>query len=357
MICAVIMAGGKGERFWPKSRANSPKQFTDLTGTGSMLALTYRRMTKLVEPGNIFVVTGSEYAEITRQTLPELPPQNVIIEPEGRNTAPCIGLAAITLERRFPDATMVVVPADHLIKDDEKFVDVLRTAVELARSTGGLVTLGLQPTRAETGYGYLKTGAEVPTGTARPAYKVQQFVEKPDAERAGQFLAAGNYLWNGGIFVWQISAILAAFKNHLPEAYDTLDRIKSCLGTDEYPEVLSGLYSTLPKVSIDYAIMEKAPEVYTVPGDFYWDDIGTWHALERIFEADRNGNVLLGNVIAVGTKNTIVDAGRRLVAVVGAENLVIVDTEDITFICDKSQTDAVRELLNQLRSQKLERYL
>ncbi len=357
MVCVVIMAGGRGERFWPKSRADKPKQFTDLTGTGNMLYLTYQRVSGMVGPDRIFVVTGREYREITTRSIPELPAENIIIEPEGRNTAPCIGLAAVTIEKRFPGATMVVLPADHLIKEEAEFLGSLKTAVELAESTSGFVTLGIQPTRPETGYGYLKTGGEIPLREGRKAYRVAKFVEKPDEGKARRFLAEGSYLWNAGIFIWKVPVIIEAFKTHLPEIYEGLRELQTCLDTDRFEEVLDRIYPGFTRVSIDYGIMEKVGEVYTVPGRFYWDDVGTWRSLERVLGTDSCGNVLRGQVVALETTNTIIDAGNRLVAVIGAEDLIVVETDDITFVCHKDHTDRVRELLNELRSQKLERYL
>ncbi|PKM82442.1 MAG: mannose-1-phosphate guanylyltransferase [Firmicutes bacterium HGW-Firmicutes-14] len=357
MVCAVIMAGGRGERFWPKSRAGRPKQFTDLTGRGNMLYLTYRRMAGLVPPERIFVVTGSDYEGITKESIPGLPAENIIIEPEGRNTAPCIGLAAAVLEKRFPGDVMVVVPADHLVGEEDKFTAILKTGVEIALATDGLVTMGIRPTRPETGYGYLKVGEQVEAGGLSGAYRVERFVEKPDPERARQFLEEGGYLWNSGIFIWRTPVILGAFKTHLPDIYEGLMELKEHLGTERYPFVLEKLYPGFDKVSIDYGIMEKADPVFMVPGDFSWDDVGTWQALERILDRDGDGNVLQGRVVALNTRNTIADAGRRLIALVGVEDLVVVDTDDITFICRKEETDMVRELLNELRRQKMEEYL
>lgn len=357
MISVVIMAGGRGERFWPKSRSGKPKQFTNLTGEGSLLYLTYKRVSDMVNPERVYVVTGREYKDITRQSVPDIPEENIIIEPEGRNTAPCIGLAAVVIEERFPGSTMIVLPADHLVKEEDKFVECLKTAVEVAESGSGLVTLGIKPTRPETGYGYLKTGQAVPAARSGNVYQVERFVEKPDLERAAQYINDGGYLWNGGIFIWKVPVILEAFKQYLPEIYVGLMEIKQYLNTDRYIEVLSEVYPTLPKISIDYGVMEKADRVFTVPGDFYWDDVGTWNALERVFGTDQDGNLLRGSVVAVGTKNTIVDGGERLVALVGVEDLVVVDTEDTTFVCHKSKIEQVRELLSKLRNQDMDKYL
>jgi mannose-1-phosphate guanylyltransferase len=357
MVCVVIMAGGRGERFWPKSRAAKPKQFTDITGTGNMLFLTYKRVIKLVAPEHIFVVTGNDYRAATLESLPELPEDNIIIEPEGRNTAPCIGLAAVVLEKRFPGSVMVIVPADHYIFDEEKFIADLRTTIDLALDTGGLVTIGVRPSRPETGYGYLQTGEEVSTANNKAAFKVTRFVEKPNYDMAVKLLAEGNYLWNAGIFIWTTTAILKAFETYLPEMYKGLTEIKDRLMDSDFAEVLARVYPQFPKVSIDYGIMEKAEQVYTIPGDFIWDDVGTWKALQRVIGADQNENVLTGEVVTLDTRNSIIDAGQRFVAVIGAEDLVIVDTEDITFVCNKNKLDMVRELLEELRSRNMVKYL
>lgn len=357
MVCIVIMAGGRGERFWPKSRAAKPKQFTDITGAGNMLYLTYKRVVGFVAPEHIFVVTGADYRTATIESLPELPADNIIVEPEGRNTAPCIGLAAVVLENRYPGSVMVIVPADHYINDEDKFVDNLRTAADLAVATGGLVTIGVRPNRPETGYGYLQTGEEVDTGSGKTGYQVTRFVEKPAFDLAVKLLAEGNYLWNAGIFVWQTSVILQAFAEYLPEVHQGLTTIAACLGAGNFAAVLKEVYACLPKISVDYGIMEKADRVYTIPGEFLWDDVGTWKALPRLLGTDQNGNVLTGEVIALDTQNSIVDAGRRLVAVIGADDLVIVDTEDVTFVCDKNKLDMVRELLEELRSRNMVKYL
>ncbi|MDT3700209.1 MAG: mannose-1-phosphate guanylyltransferase [Thermincola sp.] len=357
MVCVVIMAGGRGERFWPKSRAAKPKQFIDITGTGNMLLLTYRRVVKLVAPEQIFVVTGVEYKAATLDSLPELPPENIIIEPEGRNTAPCIGLAAVVLEKRFPGAVMVVVPADHFIIEEDKFIDDLRQTITLASDTGGLVTIGVRPSRPETGYGYLQTGPQVVNTGHTAALKVTRFVEKPDYDTALKLLTEGNYLWNAGIFVWKTTVILEAFENFLPEIYRGLMELKDRLGDHDFAELLVRVYAGFPRISIDYGIMEKAEQVYTIPGNFIWDDVGTWNALPRVLCADQDENILSGEVVALDSKNSIIDAGRRLVAVIGADNLVIVDTEDTTFVCHKNKIEMVRELLEELRRRNMGKYL
>ncbi len=356
-ISVVIMAGGRGERFWPRSRAGRPKQFTDLTGQGSMLYLTYNRALKLVPPQRIFVVTGAEYREITGECLPELPPENIIIEPEGRNTAPCIGLAAVTLEQRLPGSTMVVLPADHLIRDEDLFAGTLLQAAGLAGETGGLVTVGIRPDRPETGYGYLRIGKPASTGDGKTAYRVGSFVEKPDPVKARQYLEDGGYLWNAGIFVWKVGAVLEEFRNHLPGIYEGLQEIRRHLDTEDYNEVLQRIYPCLDKISIDYGVMEKSDRVYTVPGEFYWDDVGTWMSLERIFRTGNNGNVFRGKVASLDTENSIIDSGGRMIAAIGVKDMVIVETDDVTFVCHKNEIGRIRELLEELRRLNMEEYL
>lgn len=356
-IYAVILAGGRGERFWPRSRAGKPKQFTDLTGEGSMLYLTYRRSLLLAPPERIFVVTGAEYREATRECLPDLPEENIVIEPEGRNTAPCIGLAAVVIEKRDPGGIMAIFPADHLIKNTDIFSETMKTAAVLAETGEGLVTVGITPTRPETGYGYLKIGEKVAAGIGKTAYRVDRFVEKPGPGLAQHYLDDGGYLWNAGIFVGKTSVILREISVYLPEMYAGLKEISNVVGKENYRQVLERIYPTFTRVSIDYGIMERAAGVFTVSGEFYWDDVGTWHALERVFGTDDSGNVIKGKVISLNTKNSIIHSGERMVAVIGAEDMIIVETDDITFVCHKKESDKVRELLEELRRLNMEEYL
>ncbi|WP_418791057.1 mannose-1-phosphate guanylyltransferase [Phosphitispora sp. TUW77] len=356
-ISIVIMAGGKGERFWPRSRVSRPKQYSDLTGEGSLLYLTYNRALQLAPAERIFVVTGAEYRELTCECLPQLPQENIIIEPEGRNTAPCIGLAAITLEYRLPGTIMAVLPSDHLIRDEEQFARTLALAASTADETGGLVAIGIRPDRPETGYGYLRVGQPISKEKAKTVYRVDKFVEKPDLIKAREYLEDGGYLWNAGIFVWKAAAVLEEFKTHLPGIYEGLQEISRYFGSEQYNEVLQRTYPCFDRISIDYGIMEKAVQVYIVPGEFYWDDVGTWMSLERVFRTDENGNVFRGKVTALNTENSIIDSNGRMVALIGVKDLVIVETDDVTFVCNKNETDRLRELLEELRRLNMEEYL
>lgn len=359
MLTAVIMAGGKGERFWPQSRAKRPKQFLGVTGSRTMLQLTVDRISRLIPKENIMVVTGSEYAQIVAEQVPDIPSANVIAEPEGRNTAACIGLAALHVEKKDPEAVMVVLPADHLIQKEDQFLDAIRAGVDLAGRGETIVTLGIKPLYPETGYGYIdaKTASSVANLHGFSAYPVQQFVEKPNLERAVAYVESGHYFWNSGMFIWRVGTIRKAIAQHMPELHAGLERIMAGMGTEDETSVLRREYSLLPKVSIDYGVMEKAAGVLTIPGDFGWDDVGHWTALERISPRDSHGNVTRGETVLVDTQNSIFYTDKKLLAAVGVEDLVVIESDDAILICNKNRVQDVREVLKQLRERKLEKYL
>lgn len=346
---AVIMAGGKGERFWPRSRTNCPKQFLSLTADGeTMIQKTVKRLAPLVAQDDIYIVTNAAYLDLIAEQLPELPPENVIAEPCARNTAPCIGLAAAIIEKKYGEAVMFVLPSDHLIHAEDMYIDTLRKAAEAAQAGENLVTLGITPTYPETGYGYIRY---VKGSGKDGVYEVECFVEKPDLARAQEYLADGGYLWNSGMFIWQASAILKNIEVHMPELYEGLQPIAQAYGTPEFDKVLQDNFGKLPAESIDFGIMEKAENIYTIPGTFGWDDVGSWLALERINETDSEGNMLSGDVINVDSKNCTVCGGARMVAVLGLEDVVIVDTPDAVLVCDKNSTQDIKKVLAQLRAQ------
>ena len=350
MISVVIMAGGKGERFWPKSRINSPKQFLSLTDDGkSMIQHTVERLKDIVEFENIYVVTNELYKGLVNQHIPEIPKENIIVEPVAKNTAPCIGLAAIHIAKKNPDSKMIVLPADHLIKFNEIFTDTLKTALDVVENGDNLVTIGITPSYPETGYGYInfKRGDSLPS--IKNVYEVLKFEEKPNIEKAKEYLASGQYLWNSGMFVWKTSTILNNFKEHLPKIYQGLEVIEKSIGTDEYEKILKEEFVKLPSESIDYGIMEKAKNIYVVPGNFGWDDVGSWLSLERIKKSNQDGNVISGNVISIKTKNTVVQGTDKLIATIGLEDIIIVDTEDAILICNKDNTQEVKEVINNLK--------
>lgn len=354
---ALIMAGGKGERFWPKSRIKRPKQFLSLTDDGkTLIQLTVGRVQKLIDISDVYVVTNEGYRTQVLEQLPELPSENVIGEPVGRNTAPCIGLGAEVMAKRYvdQDAIMLVLPSDHLIKDEHAFVDTVDHAFEEAEKGETLVTIGIVPDRPETGYGYIRFKRET---DRNGAYDVEQFVEKPSLEVAREYLSSGNYLWNSGMFVWKVSAILSAIREHLPDIGEKLERIGETVGTSRYESALKGIFASMRSISIDYGVLEKADAIRVLKGEFGWDDVGSWLALERVRGCDDEGNVTSGAVALVNSRGVIVEGHKRLVAGVGLENLVIVDTEDVLLVCDKGHTREIKVVLEKIKEREWGGYL
>ena len=352
---ALIMAGGRGERFWPKSRKNLPKQFLSLTNDGkTMIQLTVERILPLVEIEDIYIATNEAYKKLVREQLPALPEENILCEPVGRNTAPCIGLGAVHIHHKYDDAVMIVLPSDHLIKNQPMFVDTLSEACTIAEQGKNLVTLGITPNYPETGYGYIKADK---AAVLENAFSVERFVEKPNAELARQYVDSGDYYWNSGMFIWKISSILLNMNQFLPETYAGLQTIQAAIQTPSQDEVLKNVFPSLPSESVDYGIMEKASDIYILPGNFGWDDVGSWLAIERIKGSNSSHNTITGNVIALDTTNCTIEAANKLIAVVGLDNLVIVDTDDATLICSKDKTNNIKAVLEQLREHDMEQYL
>lgn len=344
---ALIMAGGRGERFWPKSRKSLPKQFLSLTGDGkTMIQLTVERILPLVDMQDIYIATNRSYKALVRQQLPELPEENILCEPVAKNTAPCIGLGAMHIAKKYEDAVMFVLPSDHLIKYNAMYLDTLRRASEVAEEGENLVTLGIMPDYPETGYGYIKFQPDARKGVA---FEVERFVEKPDLETAKRYLATEQYLWNSGMFIWRLSTILHNMEKYLPETYAGLGRIRDAIGTSEENEVLEKEFALFKSESIDYGIMEKADHIYTLPGSFGWDDVGSWNAVERIQPANEFGNVVNGNAVTVDTKRCIIQGGKKLIATVGLEDIIIVDTDDALLVCEKGDAGEIKKVLENLK--------
>ena len=352
---ALIMAGGRGERFWPKSRKNLPKQFLSLTDDGkTMIQLTVERILPLVELEDIYIATNKDYKKLVQEQLPGLPEQNILCEPVGRNTAPCIGLGAVHISRKYEDAIMFVLPSDHLIKFTNMFLTTLKDASEMAEKGENLVTLGITPDYPETGYGYIKFD---PHNVDGRAYQVERFVEKPSLEVAKEYLATEEYLWNSGMFTWKISSILKNFQRFMPETYSRLMTIKEAIGTAEEEPVLEREFTAMESQSVDYGIMEKADHIYTIPGTFGWDDVGSWLAVERIKKTNESGNVVNGNIITINTHNCIIQGGKKLIATVGLEDLIVVDTEDATLICAKDSAGDIKKVLENLKICNRDEYI
>ena len=352
---ALIMAGGRGERFWPRSRQSLPKQFLSLTDDGkTMIQLTVERILPLVNMEDIYISTNRAYKDLVQQQLPEIPEENILCEPVGRNTAPCIGLGAVHMQKKYGDGIMMVLPSDHLIKYTSIFVNTLSDACVVAEQGPNLVTLGITPDSPETGYGYIKFLPERPLGRA---FAVDRFVEKPNLETAKEYVASEQYLWNSGMFIWKISTILDNLREYLPEMYEGLGRIGDAVGSEEYEQVLEREFEAFSSESIDYGIMEKAKNIYILTGAFGWDDVGSWLAAGRIKQSNEFGNVINGNVVAVNTRNTIVQGGEKLIATVGLSDLIVVDTPDALLICEKDSAGDIKKVLENLRICNQTQYL
>ena len=346
-IKVVIMAGGVGERFWPKSRKALPKQFLSLVGENSMLQDTVARLMPLVRIEDIYIATGEIYTDLVKAQLPGLPEKNIIVEPCGKNTAACIGLAAFHIEKENPDAIMVVLPSDHIIHDEQNYREVISEAVRIAELGSNIATIGIVPLHPEVGYGYIKCNENT---TLLSSKAVERFVEKPDRATAESYLASGDYLWNSGMFIWSVTSFLNNMSALMPKHYELLKGITQHIGQPDYTSVLKEEYAKLESISVDYGILEHAENIYVLPGQFGWDDVGSWNSIERLNPVDENHNVLKGEVQALLTKNCTVDSNGRLIAMVGVENMVVVDTEDVLLICHKDHTNQIKDVLATLKA-------
>lgn len=355
MVYSVIMAGGIGSRFWPRSREASPKQFLTVVGEHTLLQQTLQRVTPLVPRERTYVVTHERYADLTNKQLPGLAAGQILREPISRNTACCITYAAIRLAAMDPDAIMIVLPADHLIKHDDRFLEVLAAAVEAASKPDTLVTIGIKPTHPATGYGYIQFDAmREATGNV---YKVRTFAEKPDVSTAERFLDSGDFLWNSGIFVWRADAILANIKRHLSRMWHAFDEAVPHLNTPGEEDAIRTAYHRSPRISIDYGVMERADNVLVVPGSFGWSDIGDWQAVYNLSDKNRHGNVLQGNVIVHDSSRCLASGAGRLIALVGVHDIAVIDTEDALLVCHKDSTQHVKNVVDYLHAQQFQEYV
>lgn len=359
-VYAVIMAGGVGTRFWPRSREKSPKQLLEIVGKGTMIQNTVNRISDLIEPKNIMVVTNKIQKPMIVKQLPNVPEENIITEPIGRNTAPCIGLAGLFVRRIDPEAVMVVLPADHIMHDEEEFRRLLRLATWVAYESGKLITVGIQPTRPETGYGYIQVVDEDDGKNPyfqKGVLKVKTFAEKPNIETAKVFLESGDFLWNSGMFIWRVDAIMREIETHLPEMYEELLKIDEAIGAEDYDTVVETTYKIIRGISIDYGVMEKAKDVYVLRGNFGWSDVGSWDEVYRIAGKDENGNSVTGQAFLHNTKNTLVYSGTKIVATVGVDDLIIISTDDAVLVCKQGQSQDVKEAVDYLRRKQKVDYL
>jgi mannose-1-phosphate guanylyltransferase len=358
--CAVIMAGGVGTRFWPRSREKSPKHLLQIFGKGTMIQNTVRRIDPLVQPTDTFIVTNRVQRAAVARQLPNVPNENILDEPVGRNTAPCIGLAALHVRRFDPSAVMVVLPADHLIENEEEFRRVLDVAVATASESGSLLTIGIRPTHPETGYGYIQIFNE--EGDHNPFFsrgvlRVKTFAEKPNIQTAERFLASGDFFWNSGMFVWRADAILTEIQRCLPDLYAELMKIDGAIGTSQYQQTLEHVYGLIRGISIDYGVMEKSEHVYVIPGNFGWSDIGSWDEVCRRSGVDDSGNTITGKVIQKDTRNSFIYSPNTVVATIGVDDLIIVQTDDALLVCKKGRSQEVKEIADYLRRKQMNEYL
>jgi mannose-1-phosphate guanylyltransferase len=359
MLHAMIMAGGGGTRFWPRSRRGRPKQFLTLSGGRSLLQQALDRVEAQAPPARCWVITGEAYRDETRRQLPALPPDQVIGEPVGRDTAPCVGLGAALIARADPDAVLLTTPADHVIEPTQRFRDAVHVAVQLAdEHPGALITFGVAPTYAAVGYGYIQRGEVLPARQGLTVVRVKQFHEKPDEGTAQRYLESGEYYWNSGIFVWRAATILAALQAHRPALADAVQRIAAAWETPRRDEVLRREYEAIQPISIDKAVLEPAREVLVVQAPYQWDDVGSWLALERLNPQDADRNTVQATHCGLDTRNcVIVGEPGQLIATIGVSDLLIVRDGDAVLVADRRQEAAVKQLVQRLRDRGLEEYL
>lgn len=353
----AIMAGGIGSRFWPMSRTAYPKQFLDVLNTGKTLVQwTYDRYAKFIPAENIYIVTSEEYVEIVKEQLPILPVENILAEPSKKNTAPCIAYISFKLAQINPDARFIVAPSDHLILEEDRFQDIALQALDFVEHIKALVTLGIQPTHPNTGYGYIQyEGMEVTKGV----FKVKTFTEKPDLEIAKSFLESGDFLWNAGIFAWKASSILAAFEKYQPEMYELFDQEKMHFNTAEENQAIQRIYPQCTNISIDIAIMEKANNVYVMPASFGWSDLGTWNSAYENMDKDYLGNAVASdNVIVIDATKCMINSPKdKLVVIQGLDDFIVVDTKDVLLICSKDKEQSIKEYVAEVKRNKGEKYI
>lgn len=349
----VIMAGGVGSRFWPFSRQNFPKQFHDVLGTGkSLLQQTADRFTNLCPPENIYIVTNQAYKELVNEQLPFLADDQILLEPVGRNTAPCIAYAAYKIGQQNSNAKIIVSPADHIILKEQVFEEKINIALDAASKEDLLITLGIQPSRPDTGYGYIQF-----LESDGHLHKVKTFTEKPHLELAQKFLESGDFVWNAGIFVWSASSILKAFKNHLEDIADLFESGKDIYYTDQESAFIKDIYGQCKNISIDYGIMEKADNVFVVLSDIGWSDLGTWKSLYDVQEKNEDGNVLDGDIITYDTKNCIIKTPKdRLVVAEGLEGYIVAEHDNVLMICRKEEEQKVKEFVSDMKSNRDKRF-
>lgn len=354
---AVIMAGGGGTRFWPLSRQNMPKQLLNLSGNDVMINETIKRISSVIKLENILIVTNRNQKEIIKNVILDgLPDENLLFEPEGRNTAPCVAYAALVIEARCRDAVMCVLPSDHFIADEEGFRRILSKAFDAAEQTGKLVTIGIKPSFPSTGYGYIRNNSAEP-GKKDGICEVAEFIEKPNSEKAMEYFRDGSYFWNSGMFAWKVSTILEGFERFLPRLYNKISKLRKHISEGTEQDAISAVYSELQSISIDFGILERSNDVLMIRGDFGWNDAGSWDVLGMIYPTDENGNIIRARHVGINTKDSIIYSNNRLIATINIEGFIIADAGDSLLICPRNKAQDVKNIVELLKKSGLNEYI
>lgn len=355
-IYNVIMAGGGGTRFWPISRQATPKQLLNLSGSDTLINETIDRINNISCKENLFVVTNKNQVNpLIETTKDRLIKENILVEPSARNTSAAIGYAAFNIMKKHGDGIMCIYPADHHIKDEKEFLNVLNKSIKIADECDKIVTIGIKPTFPSTGYGYINFNKDEQIG--KYSHEVIEFVEKPKFKKAVEYIESGRYLWNSGMFVWKVSKVLEDFKRYLPKLYNRLEKLSEYIDTEKESEMIDNIYPTIPSISVDYGIMERSNDVVVVPGDFGWNDVGSWDVLGSIFPTDEKGNIRRGETIAIDSENSVVYSDNKLVTAVGIKDLIVVSTDDAVMVCPKDRAQDVKSIVDELKEQSKVEYL
>ncbi|MHB9035062.1 MAG: mannose-1-phosphate guanylyltransferase [Armatimonadota bacterium] len=354
---AAIIAGGSGTRLWPSSRNSKPKQFHNLYGENTLLQETVRRLDSLVANDDVYVIAGKSHESTVREQLPWLPASNYVGEPMGKNTAPAVGVIATLINRKDPNAVILVTPADHIIGKEKHFRRLLEVAEQVAAEGPNVVTIGIKPTSPATGYGYIQMSESKRTIDDVDVYQAVSFKEKPDQKTAQEYVSSWHYVWNSGMFIWSAKTIMNLFRDHAPEIYRLLMRYEGAIGTPDEAKVFEEIYDAFPSISVDYAILEHAQNISVIPASIGWSDLGSWSSLYEMMDKDEDGNAVIGDHVGVDTHNCLIHSKDRLVATVGLDNMVVVDTGDAVLILPSGRSEDIKALLEELRKEGKTRYL
>lgn len=348
-LYALILAGGSGTRFWPRSRKNKPKQLLNITGDEILLKKTIKLTKPIVPVGRIYIITTQSQAAIIKKTIPEIPDENILLEPYGKNTAPAIGLSSLYIQSADPNAVVAILPADHYIKDTDRFHQTILSGASKASEETCIVTIGIPPKGPETGYGYIQAGEII--DNRKKIFAVKSFHEKPNLNTAESYVKNGNFFWNSGIFITKTSSMIQEIKTHMSHTYACLNKIRPSLGADNEQEAIKECYQNMESISIDYGVIEKSKNVFMIEGDFGWNDVGSWPSAAQYWPADTKKNAFIGEIISLDSAQCIVYSPKKLVALLGVEDLVIIEEDDVLMVCKKQRSQDIKRLVALLQSQ------